>query len=45
MLFRSAPEILVQQVIERLKNLGAKSVAHVEGIEERVTFKLPRELA
>ena len=41
----SAPEILVQQVIERLKNLGAKSVAHVEGIEERVTFKLPRELA
>ena len=41
----SAPEILVQQVIERLKNLGANSVAHVEGIEERVTFKLPRELA
>ena len=41
----SAPEILVQQVIERLKTLGAKSVAHVEGIKERVTFKLPRELA
>ena len=41
----SAPEILVQQVIERLKSLGARSVANVEGIEERVTFKLPRELA
>jgi 4-hydroxy-3-methylbut-2-enyl diphosphate reductase len=41
----SAPEILVQQVIEKLKNLGARSVANVEGIEERVTFKLPRELA
>ena len=41
----SAPEILVQAVIDRLKTLGAQSVANVEGIEERVTFKLPKELA
>jgi 4-hydroxy-3-methylbut-2-enyl diphosphate reductase len=41
----SAPEILVQQVIDRLKTLGAERVSNVEGIEERVTFPLPRALA
>jgi 4-hydroxy-3-methylbut-2-en-1-yl diphosphate reductase len=40
----SAPEILVQQVIERLKGLGANSVSDVEGISERVTFPLPKAL-
>ncbi len=40
----SAPEILVQQVIERLKSLGAERVSDVEGISERVTFPLPRAL-
>jgi 4-hydroxy-3-methylbut-2-enyl diphosphate reductase len=40
----SAPEILVQQVIERLKGLGADRVSDVEGIAERVTFPLPRAL-
>ncbi|MBM3344032.1 MAG: 4-hydroxy-3-methylbut-2-enyl diphosphate reductase [Betaproteobacteria bacterium] len=41
----SAPEILVQQVIDRLKALGAERVSNVEGIEERVTFPLPKSLA
>ena len=41
----SAPEILVQAVIERLKALGADRVSNVEGIEERVTFPLPKSLA
>lgn len=40
----SAPEILVQQVIERLKALGAKSVRPLEGVEEHVTFPLPKGL-
>lgn len=40
----SAPEILVQQVIERLKALGADSVNDIEGISERVTFPLPKAL-
>lgn len=41
----SAPEILVQQVIDRLKALGADRVANIEGISERVTFPLPKALA
>ncbi len=40
----SAPEILVQAVIDKLKALGADSVRDVEGIEERVTFPLPKSL-
>ena len=41
----SAPEILVQQVIERLKSLGAGSVRALEGVEEHVTFPLPKGLS
>lgn len=41
----SAPEILVRQVIEKLKNLGAESVGEVQGISETVTFPLPKSLA
>ena len=41
----SAPEVLVQQVIDRLKGLGAGSVSNIEGINERVTFPLPKALA
>ncbi len=40
----SAPEILVQQVIERLRALGADRVTPLAGIEEKVTFSLPRSL-
>jgi 4-hydroxy-3-methylbut-2-enyl diphosphate reductase len=41
----SAPEVLVQQVIGRLKELGAVSVRTLPGVEENVAFPLPRELS
>ena len=41
----SAPEVLVQEVIERLKQLGAKSVRALDGVEEGVTFPLPKGLS
>ncbi|NLA89494.1 MAG: 4-hydroxy-3-methylbut-2-enyl diphosphate reductase [Alcaligenaceae bacterium] len=41
----SAPEVLVQDVISRLKDLGAISVRKMQGIEENVAFPLPRELS
>ncbi|MDB5907272.1 MAG: 4-hydroxy-3-methylbut-2-enyl diphosphate reductase [Massilia sp.] len=40
----SAPEVLVQAVIGRLKELGARSVRTLEGVEEHVTFPLPKGL-
>jgi 4-hydroxy-3-methylbut-2-en-1-yl diphosphate reductase len=40
----SAPEILVQHVIERIKALGATSVRKMDGIEETVKFPLPKGL-
>jgi 4-hydroxy-3-methylbut-2-enyl diphosphate reductase len=40
----SAPEVLVQAVIERLKELGAASVRALEGVEENVVFPLPKGL-
>ena len=40
----SAPEVLVTEVIARLKSLGAQSVRQLAGIEETVVFSLPREL-
>lgn len=40
----SAPEILVTQVIERLKALGALSVQHMPGDPESVKFPLPKGL-
>ena len=40
----SAPEVLVESVIARLKELGAGSVRQLEGVPERVTFPLPKEL-
>ena len=41
----SAPEVLVQEVIARLKSLGAGGVKSLRGIEERVVFPLPKGLA
>lgn len=41
----SAPEVLVQQVIERLKALGAASVRTLDGEQENIAFPLPRELS
>lgn len=40
----SAPEILVNQVIDQLKEFGVKSVRALEGEEENVTFPLPKGL-
>jgi len=40
----SAPELLVQQVVERLRGWGAKVPNEVVGREEKVYFALPREL-
>jgi 4-hydroxy-3-methylbut-2-enyl diphosphate reductase len=40
----SAPEILVRQVIDRLKALGAVSVRKMDGIEETLKFPLPKGL-
>jgi len=41
----SAPEVLVSEVIERLRELGAERVRPLEGIRETVVFTLPRGLA
>ncbi|MBP8019073.1 MAG: 4-hydroxy-3-methylbut-2-enyl diphosphate reductase [Hylemonella sp.] len=40
----SAPDVLVQQVIERLKALGAVAVRKMPGMEETVKFPLPKGL-
>jgi len=41
----SAPEVLVQAVISKLKELGAARVVQLAGTEENVTFPLPKGLA
>ena len=41
----SAPEVLVEAVIARLRELGAQSVNELDGITEKVTFPLPKALA
>ena len=40
----SAPEILVQQVIDRLRSLGSVSVHRMAGLPETVKFPLPKGL-
>lgn len=40
----SAPDVLVQQVIARLRALGATSVRRMEGIEEKMHFPQPKGL-
>jgi len=37
----SAPDVLVQEVIARLKAFGAVSVRKMDGVEEKVRFPLP----
>ena len=41
----SAPEILVREVIAKLKLLGAVSVRELDGIQETITFPLPKGLS
>lgn len=40
----SAPEILVEQVLQSLQKMGASQPRNARGIEENVHFSLPREL-
>jgi len=40
----SAPEVLVQAVIDRIKEGSLRSVRILEGIEEHVTFPMPKGL-
>jgi len=41
----SAPEVLVHDVILRLQEMGVRRVRELEGIDERVTFPLPKGIA
>jgi len=41
----SAPEVLVRQVIGKLKELGAEHVEEMQGTLEKVVFPLPRSLS
>jgi len=40
----SAPELLVQQVVERLWQMGAREVHSLDGVIEEVVFPLPKGL-
>ena len=41
----SAPEVLAQAVIARLREIGVRNVRPLEGIEETISFPLPRGLS
>ena len=41
----SAPEVLVQEVIAKLRALGAKSVRDLDGVLETTVFPMPKGLA
>ncbi|SDC25481.1 4-hydroxy-3-methylbut-2-enyl diphosphate reductase [Cupriavidus sp. YR651] len=41
----SAPEALAQAIVERLRTFGIKNVRALEGVEENMSFPLPRGLA
>lgn len=40
----SAPEILVKEVIDRLRELGGHEPEEIQGVEENIVFSMPREL-
>ena len=40
----SAPEELAQSIVDRLKALGARTVRPLDGIQENMSFPLPRGL-
>jgi 4-hydroxy-3-methylbut-2-enyl diphosphate reductase len=40
----SAPDVLVQGVIERLRTLGARAVSELDGEPESMVFALPKAL-
>ena len=40
----SAPEVLVQEVVDRIKSLGAVAVRRMDGVQETMKFPLPKGL-
>jgi 4-hydroxy-3-methylbut-2-enyl diphosphate reductase len=40
----SAPEVLVTEVVARLKALGAMHVREVDGVQENIVFPMPKGL-
>ena len=40
----SAPEVLVQQVVERLREICHQEPEELEGVEENIVFSMPRDL-
>ncbi|EAR07713.1 4-hydroxy-3-methylbut-2-enyl diphosphate reductase [Reinekea blandensis] len=40
----SAPDILVKQVIDGLQNYGANPPVELDGVQENITFSMPKEL-
>jgi 4-hydroxy-3-methylbut-2-enyl diphosphate reductase len=40
----SAPELLVREVVERLRQVGAREVRSLDGVIEEVVFPLPKGL-
>ena len=40
----SAPEILVESILNRLKEFNSYKIIETDGIEEKITFKIPKEL-
>ncbi|QIL91510.1 4-hydroxy-3-methylbut-2-enyl diphosphate reductase [Microbulbifer sp. SH-1] len=40
----SAPEVLVERVIQKLRELGAEAPNEIAGIPENISFSLPKEL-
>ncbi len=40
----SAPEVLVQELVQRLKSLGVRAVRTLDGVQETVAFPLPKGL-
>jgi 4-hydroxy-3-methylbut-2-enyl diphosphate reductase len=40
----SAPEVLVQELIGRLRSLGVRAVRNLDGVQETVSFPLPKGL-
>jgi len=40
----SAPEVLVQGVISKLVSFGGNLPQELDGVDEKITFSLPKEL-
>lgn len=40
----SAPEVLVNEVVQRLRDAGGESAEELSGIQENITFSIPRAL-